>query len=74
MGLNVAIAIWGNNGDKVSITAMEKFIKDELKLDIKLKGEGKVGESMCIIETESLTDKHNTGEEHIENPRGACVL
>ena len=47
------------NDDTMLRGAMENFIKDELKVEIKLRSAGKIGDRVCVIETESVTDKIN---------------
>ncbi|KAK9687802.1 hypothetical protein QE152_g35997 [Popillia japonica] len=38
---------------------MEKFLEEELKLKIKLRGAGKISDKVYVIETEDMTDKLN---------------
>lgn len=47
------------NDDKILKGTIENFISQELKLNVKLKSVGKIGEKVCVIETESMTDKLN---------------
>lgn len=43
--------------DKVLKERMEKFITEELKVEVKIRNARKIGEKMCVIETESFKEK-----------------
>ncbi|KAK9687718.1 hypothetical protein QE152_g36074 [Popillia japonica] len=48
-----------NSDEKQLKGKMEKFLEEELKLKIKLRGAGKISDKVYVIETEDMTDKLN---------------